>query len=44
MRRYDNSSFDKPYRLIAEFRLGQLHERTHDPIPPWAQRFFDTGR
>lgn len=41
---YDNSSFDNPYRLIAEFRNGQLHHRTNDPIPPWALRFFDTGR
>lgn len=41
---YDNSSFDEPYRLIAEFRNGRLHERTKDPIPQWARRFFGTER
>ena len=41
---YDNSSAAEPYRFLAEFRLGQLHERTKDPLPPWAQRFFATGR
>ena len=41
---YDNSSFAKPYRFLAEFRSGQLHERTNDPIPLWAQRFFDHGK
>jgi predicted ABC-type ATPase len=41
---YDNSSFDKPYRLIAEFRSGQLHQRTNDPIPLWAERFFDHAK
>ncbi len=40
---YDNSSFDEPYRQIAEFRDGHLHERTQGPIPPWAQRFFATS-
>lgn len=37
---YDNSTFDEPYRLIAEFRDGRLHQRTKEPIPPWARRFF----
>ena len=41
---YDNSSADEPYRFLAEFRSGQLHERTHGPIPQWARRFFRTGK
>lgn len=41
---YDNSSADEPYRFLAEFRNGQLHERTNEPLPPWAQRFFRTGQ
>lgn len=40
---YDNSSAEQPYRFLAEFRLGQLHERTKDPIPPWARRFLGQG-
>jgi predicted ABC-type ATPase len=41
---YDNSSAEVPYRFLAEFRMGQPHERTQDPIPPWAQRLFGSGR
>lgn len=41
---YDNSSADEPYRFLAEFRNGQLHELTNEPIPPWAQRLFGPGR
>ncbi len=37
---YDNSSADEPYRFLAEFRHGQLHERTTGPVPAWARRFF----
>jgi predicted ABC-type ATPase len=40
---YDNSSANEPYRFLAEFRDGHLHERTQGPIPPWAQRFFATS-
>lgn len=39
---YDNSSAEQPYRFLAEFRNGQLHERSEGPIPAWAQRFFPT--
>jgi predicted ABC-type ATPase len=41
---YDNSSFDNPFRRIAEFRGGQLHDLTDGQIPPWALRFFRTGQ
>lgn len=37
---YDNSSFDEPFRLIAEFRNGKLHSSCVNPMPPWARRFF----
>ncbi len=37
---YDNSSFDEPFRLIAEFRNGKLHSSSVNPMPPWARRFF----
>ena len=37
---YDNSSFDEPYRFIAEFRRGKLHSRGGKRPPRWAQRFF----
>jgi len=37
---YDNSNFGEPYHLLAEFRHGQLHERTSGPIPGWARPFF----
>ena len=36
----DNSSFDRPYRFLAEFRHGQAHQRTGSPIPAWARRFI----
>lgn len=32
---YDNSSFDEPYRLVAEFRSGKLHQRTDGEVPEW---------
>lgn len=37
---YDNSSFDEPYRLIAEFVFGGARQKTVDRIPPWARRLF----
>lgn len=37
---YDNSSANEPYRFLAEFRHGQPHQLTDDPIPGWARRFF----
>ena len=37
---YDNSSFDEPFRLIAEFHNGKLHSSSVNPMPPWARRFF----
>lgn len=37
---YDNGSFDRPYRLLAEFRHGQPYQLTDGPIPGWARRFF----
>lgn len=36
----DNSSFDRPYRFLVEFRHGQPHQRTGGTIPAWARRFF----
>lgn len=40
VRIYDNSSFHNPYRFLGEFRSGRLKERTGDPLPGWARRFF----
>lgn len=37
---YDNSSFDDPYRLIAEFHRGKLVEKIEGRIPAWARRLF----
>jgi predicted ABC-type ATPase len=33
---YDNSSFEAPYRLVAEFRSGELHRQAGGVVPPWA--------
>ncbi len=35
---YDNSSFENPYRLIAEFRCGELFRETTGKIPSWLRR------
>jgi len=40
VRVYDNSSFRNPHHFLGEFRSGSLTERTRDPLPGWAQRFF----
>ncbi len=37
---YDNSSFDEPFRFIAEFRDGTLHATGWKHLPRWALRFF----
>jgi len=36
---FDNSSFDDPFRFIAEFRNGKLYSKGDLP-PRWALRFF----
>ena len=33
---YDNSSFEAPYRLVAEFRSGELLRQAGGVVPPWA--------
>lgn len=38
---YDNSNFENPFRLIAEFRAGEMHCEPASSIPDWARRFFD---
>jgi len=38
---YDNSSFDHPHRLVAEFRNGAVFRRALDPPPAWARRFLE---
>lgn len=37
---YDNSSFDNPYRLLAEFKSGSLIRRDTGPMPDWAKRIL----
>lgn len=32
---FDNSSCDRPYRIVAVYRQGHL-VRQQDPLPPWA--------
>lgn len=34
---YDNSSFETPYRLVAEYRAGNLHQQTDGEVPSWAK-------
>ena len=38
---YDNSSFDAPFRFIAEFRAGKPHRMANGRPTPWARRFFN---
>jgi predicted ABC-type ATPase len=33
---FDNSSYDRPYRPVAVYRLGQLVSR-HPPLPAWTR-------
>ena len=37
---YDNSSFDEPYRLIAEFRAGKPDRKPTGKDPAWVRKFF----
>jgi len=37
---YDNSSFDEPYRLLAEFRDGRVARRVEGAMPGWAAGFM----
>jgi predicted ABC-type ATPase len=37
---FDNSSFDEPFRFIAEFRNGKLYSSGGNHRPRWALRFF----
>ena len=37
---YDNSRFDDPYRLIAEFRDGQLVKKGVGGATPWAEHLL----
>ena len=32
---FDNSSYDRPYRIVAVYREGRLVSQ-HAPLPPWA--------
>jgi len=32
----DNSSYDRPYRVVALFQKGQMVSR-HPPLPPWTR-------
>ena len=36
---YDNSSFNHPFRFIAEYREQKLVRRAEGTIPPWTRRF-----
>jgi predicted ABC-type ATPase len=33
---FDNSSYDRPYRVVAVYRDGRLVSR-HPPLPPWTR-------
>jgi predicted ABC-type ATPase len=35
---YDNSSYDEPYRFVAEFRSGKLREGSIKKLPDWMRR------
>ena len=37
---YDNSSFEEPYRLLAEFRSGRMHRKSDVEVPEWAADFL----
>ncbi|MEI6654678.1 MAG: zeta toxin family protein [Verrucomicrobiota bacterium] len=37
---YDNSSYDQPFRFLAEFRAGKVHAAAHGRMPRWARRFL----
>lgn len=37
---YDNSSFASPFRLLAEFRSGEVTREGRGPAPEWAKPFF----
>lgn len=34
---FDNSRFDKPFKLVAEFESGKLIKKTAGPLPSWAR-------
>ncbi len=40
---YDNSSYETPFRLLGEFRSGEVFQKTMERIPVWAERFFSRG-
>ncbi len=37
---YDNSSYERPYLFLAEFRDGSLHSQRKGKPPAWAARFL----
>ncbi len=37
---YDNSTYDEPYRFVAEFRSGKLKEGSIKKVPDWARRIL----
>ena len=37
---YDNSSYEEPYRFVAEFRSGKVHFMGKSRAPHWARRFL----
>ena len=41
---YDNSSFEEPFRFVAEFRAGKLRVAADGLPPQWARRFFKGRR
>lgn len=38
---YDNSRFEDPYRLVAEFRSGKLQQGTGDELPEWCREAME---
>jgi predicted ABC-type ATPase len=40
---YDNSSYDHPYRFLAEYRNGHLHRESPQDKPTWAPETPNPG-
>lgn len=38
---YDNSSYERPFRFLAECRSGTVHRMGGGTLPRWARRFVD---
>lgn len=37
---YDNSSYQHPYRFLAEFRAGTVYRKGSGTLPAWARQFI----